>query len=291
MIQITATQENILRQLAQYKFLTISQIASLGTAHKDYIQKSLLKLRQEPLELVGVSQYGGVYKKGEGRAENMYYLTLKGAKFLVEHTQGLDIEQVHYPKSIGVEFRNDYQHRIYTVNVQISFEKWIEQNGFKSLFFHSYFHKNGSMKGNDSQPLKSITKINITERYFIEPDAIFMYDTPTKRQLMICEVSNGKDTKRVVEQLKTIADAIGKGVVTDHYKQEYNYNKNPRVLCVIETENLLKLVLKKMNQDPYFAPEWNQKAFFFKVVTEIKDKDFGFNWQNMKGVLCDLKEL
>ena len=70
-----------------------------------------------------------------------------------------------------------------------------------------------------------------------------MYDTPTKRQLMICEVSNGKDTKRVVEQLKTIADAIGKGVVTDHYKQEYNYTKNPRVLCVIETENLLKLVL------------------------------------------------
>jgi len=72
----TAIEENILRSLAHYKFITISQLVRLGVGERSYLSSRLKKLREAGL--VGASEYGGVYAKGHGRAENINYLLPRG---------------------------------------------------------------------------------------------------------------------------------------------------------------------------------------------------------------------
>jgi hypothetical protein len=64
---LSAIDEQILKHLAQYKFLTLSQLVRLETGEKSYVSSRLKLLRVDGF--VGVSEYGGVFKAGHGRAE------------------------------------------------------------------------------------------------------------------------------------------------------------------------------------------------------------------------------
>jgi hypothetical protein len=239
---------------------------------------------------VGVSEYGGVYKKGLGRAENINYLLPKGAKFLAENTKGLDIGKIHYPKNIDGIFRNDYLHRISTVNTEIAFETWAQKQGFEVVFFDTYFHKVGSAKtSKDNNPLRSLTRVTFADGSFIEPDAIFAYDTEKKRQFMILEVSNGVDTTRIVDQLKKVIEGVVAGLFTKLYQQQYDIHISPRVLCTVEDENMLRLVLKRINADAFFSPVWMQQAFFLQVAEKVWE-NCGDGWVNMKGATINLAQ-
>lgn len=282
----TPVDEAILHQLGHFKYLTLAQLVKLGVGERSYVSTRLKKLRVDGF--VGVSEYGGVYKKGHGRAENINYLLPKGAKLLVENSKGLDIGQVHYPKNIDGIFRNDYLHRISTVNSQIACEQWLNQQGYPLIFFDTYFHKLGSSKkAKDNNPLRSITRVTFADGTFIEPDAVFAYDMPTKRQMMVLECQNGTDTTRHVSQLKKLAHVLAQGLITEHYKEQYDIQTNPRILVTLETEDMLRLVLKRIQADPFFAPAWMGKAFFFQVAESVW-QGFGSGWLNIHGEQVDL---
>ena len=75
----TELEEQILRHLGHYKYMTLGQLVKLGVGSKAYTSTRLKQLREAGY--VGVSQYGGVYKSGGGgRVENINYLLPKGAK-------------------------------------------------------------------------------------------------------------------------------------------------------------------------------------------------------------------
>lgn len=280
----------ILTQIAHYKYMTLSQLIKTGAGGKSYVSTRLKLLRDDGL--VGVSQYGGVYRSGgEGRAENINYLLPRGAKLLAENIHGMEVENIHYPKNIDGMFRNDYFHRISTVNIQIAFELWAKEQVFDVLFFDTYFHKTGSTKtAKDDNPLKSITRVTFEDGTYIQPDATFLYRTPTKLQLLSLEVHNGKDVSRLIMQLKYISKAVSKGFFTMLYKEKWGVETNPRILCTVETESMLHLVQKRMKADTFFAPDWMKKAFIFQVATTVWN-EFGNDWQNMDGEQISLGTL
>jgi hypothetical protein len=285
----TAVEENILRSLAHYKFITISQLVKLGVGERSYLSTRLKQLREAGL--VGASEYGGVYAKGHGRAENINYLLPRGVKLLAENADGLDMDNIHYPKNIDGIFRNDYFHRISTVNTQIAFEIWAKRLNYEVIFFSTYFHMLGSAKtAKDDNPLRSVTRITFDDGTFIEPDAIFLYETPVKKQLMALEIHNGKDVSRIVQQLKRIGKAVSKGLFTLRYKEAFGVETNPRILCTIETESMLGHVQKRMCSDSYFSPDWMKQAFLFNVAENVW-KDFDSGWQNMVGKMFSIMKL
>lgn len=282
---LSAIDEQILRHLAHYKFLTLSQLVRLQTGEKSYVSSRLKLLRDD--RFVGVSEYGGVFKRGHGRAENINYLLSKGVRLLEESFAELE-GAIHYPKNIDATFRNDYFHRISTVNTQVAFELWASKKGYEPLFFHTYFHKVGSAKKTkENNPLKSITRVVFPDGSFVEPDCIAGYETGNKRLLLVIEVSNGKDTTRVVEQVKRLAGALSLGLVTKLYQETYGIQVSPRILCTLETPEMLRLVLKRIREDSFFTKGWMEQAFFFQVADNVKE-EFGLEWFNIREQKTDL---
>ncbi len=286
----TEVEEAILMHLAHYKYMTLGQLIKLRVGGKTYCSTRLKKLRDEGF--VGVSQYGGVYKSGGGgRAENINYLLPKGAKFLAENSSNFNIYKIHYPKNIDGIFRNDYFHRISTVNTQISFELWAKRLGYDVLFFDTYFHKLGSAKtAKDDSPLRSITRITFADNSFIEPDAIFAAIADNKKYFFCLEVHNGNDVTRLVDAFKRISRAIAQGLITNLYKEKLGAEKSPRILCTLENEKMLHLVQKRMSNDSFFAPEWMKQAFLFNVANKVWD-DFESGWQNMIQTITKISDL
>jgi hypothetical protein len=284
----TEVDENILKHLAHYKYMTLGQLVRVGAGGKSYTSTRLKLLRG--LGMVGVSQYGGVYKSGGGgRVENINYLLPKGAKLVAENLQ-MEMEQINYPKNIDGIFRNDYFHRISTVSIQIAFEQWAKRLDYEVLFFETYFHKAGSAKtAKDDNPLRSITRISFGDGSFIEPDAVFAVDKGNKKLFFCLEVHNGVDVSRLVEQVKRISRAVAKGLITDHYKN-HGLAQSPRILCTVETENMLRLVQKRMCADAFFKPEWMKEVFLFHAAEKVWE-DFEKEWQNMEGKLFNLSDL
>jgi hypothetical protein len=82
------------------------------------------------------------------------------------------------------------------------------------------------------------------------------------------------------EQVKRISRAAAKGLITDHYKQ-YGLAQVPRVLFTVETENMLRLVLKRLDADPLFTPGWMKQVFLFGVAQSVW-KDFASGWLNLE---------
>ena len=285
MLEIKPIQERVMVNLAHYKFLTISQLMRLKSGSKLRTQEAIRILREAGL--VETSRYGGVTRNGAGRVESISYLTSKGAKILVENNHHLNLPVVKYPKSINSIFKNDYLHRISTINTQISFEEWAKLNGQDVAFFHTYFDKLGSqIRQEEDMPLQSITRLNFKNDTYIEPDAIFLSEGNGKKSFFILEVCNGKDTKRHVEQIRQNVYAIYNGIPSDKYKQ----NKSPRLLCIFETENQLGLVLDKMAEDDYFQADWIEQAIFLNVSGQVW-QSFADKWTTAKRQAINLSNL
>jgi hypothetical protein len=135
--------------------------------------------------------------------------------------------------------------------------------------------------------MKSITRIVLKDNSFIEPDIICAYDANGTKKILVCEVCNGKDTTRHVEALKRLGDAIAGGLVTSMYEAEHGIKVSPRVLTIVDTEDLLRLILHRIQIEPYFSKPWMEKAFFFKIAEKVWEA-FGGEWVNMNSEMSGM---
>ena len=115
---MTGLQERIIRQLASYKYLTVSQLTKLQVGHSNRIYINLRLLVSA--KLVKFCEYKALLRYGH-QLERIYFLTPKGASFLVENTPNLHYDNIRYPKSSTTLFTHDYFHRVSTINTHISF--------------------------------------------------------------------------------------------------------------------------------------------------------------------------
>lgn len=285
MITISNKQTDLLLYLAKYKFLSVSQLYLLGFCEKSksiYDHLSALKRATRPF--IGEIK-GGISPK-YGTLESIYYLTKRGVKVLED--LNIDPDLIRYPKASVVYSTQDYFHRRSTVNFHILLEKWIEKEGFTLNFIEFYFDKAGNnRRGKTTGTLKALTRILIDtdkktgKELYILPDAVFSINDGKTDRLYLFEMVNGKDTKRVLEQIARHQFAIHKGTPTEKYEHK---NAN-RVILLFEEETTRNAVIKRANELKAYS---TYKAHFLLKTYDDITKEFFSNWRNFDGKKINL---
>ena len=277
MIVIKQMQWKILSALGKYKFLTARQMSLLkiGAVNRLYIE-----LRDiEKAGLISNVQHGvGVMK-----TEKLHFLTLKGAKTLIEGQQNISEEDVKFPKSGTALVKNDLYHRISFIDTQIAYHKWIEGREIETEFFDSYLDSVGSMRNSTNGFLRPKTRVNFDNGKFADPDGILSYTYRDKQRLYIVETYNGNDSKRVYDQLKKMSPAIIGGFCAMKYELEIGV----RVLSTFDHEPNMVATMKRMVADPYFQKL--RPFYLFQTAVEVH-KDFN-TWVDMDGQVVSLESL
>lgn len=274
MIYLSESKLKILESLAKYKFLTTKQFLRLGIVkHRTNLVPLLRDLRDRHRPLIAKISFA-VHPKF-GRLEDVYYLTNWGVKFLIENLD-YEREDIRYPIGKSSLFFRDYFHRLYTIDFHIEYEDWANKNDYEILFFHTYFDKVGANRGKSKNKLQALTKIELNEgKDYIIADAISMFESPERKYLFSLEVYNGKDTKRIVKQLKKHIIALSEGKPS----LQYNFKRGSKVIVIFELESTMKAVIERLNQDDEF--EGFDDYFLFKTIDNLK-KDFFNHWFNLK---------
>ena len=212
----------------------------------------------------------------------LYYLTPKGAKVCAD-IEGIQLDLIKFPKSTNTLVKNDFFHRIFTIDLMIAFDTWLSGTVHEQVFFDVYFDKTGSQRKQDVGALKGKTRINIGAGSFIDPDAIFMYRTKQKNELCILEVANGLDSKRIIQQIRNVVFGAYQGYVTEKYIEDEKQRVMPKMLIAFEHEGTMQAVLKRVINDEYLQDfEDLNKYLFFTLQSETKTT-WTEGWINMVG--------
>lgn len=282
-ILVTGMQEKILRELATYKFLTVSQFVKLKVGIKNRVYESLKKLIDAGY--IKYADYKALLRYGK-QLERIHFLTPKGANLLVTNTPNSHLDHIRYPKSSTTLFTHDYFHRVSSINTQISFYKWLCDYKMELITYTNYFDVIGSRKNHASDPMHSITRIDFGNGHFLDPDGMGLYENNGKPKITLIETYNGKDTKRVIEQLRKHIYVIKHGLAAI----KYNVEAPTRVCCTFENENAIKSVLKRLQDDPYFQFKNIEYYFFFGVAEKVWT-DFEHSFVNLNGEYTKMSDL
>lgn len=239
---ITQVQGKILLALAQFKFLSNSQLYRLGIAKElTWIREKTREMAEGKKPLIGKISFG-VHPK-VGRLENMYYLTIHGQKVLIEDL-GETPETIKIPTGTTL-FYKDYTHRKNTIDFHIALSLCCEEESIELLFFDSYFDKIGN-EGKAGSVAKN--KINIDKEDYIIPDAVFMLEKDQQQQLYLFEMYDGKDTKRTLQQLEKHIQAL----VLGSPSVKYNFPKAHHIAALFEYESLENAVIERIGYNPQY---------------------------------------
>jgi len=270
--KFTPSQTQILLALATYKFLTISQMQTLGIMkHKPNLSRNLNLLRKEGSAFIDKIVFGQHPKKG--RLEDMFYLKQKAKRALIQG-QMMEEGAIKLPIGRSSMFYKDYFHRKSTINFQIGLHLWLKERKVDILFFETYFDKTGNNRRDKN--LQAQTKIDLYNERYLIADAIFMLQTEERNYLYCLEVCNGKDTKRIVKQTSQYLEALELGSASEKYK----HDKGFRILSVFEHESIKQAVLERISKDARFKGFEN--FFFFKNLADIEDGKVFEGWLDAK---------
>lgn len=282
-IHISGMQEKILRELSTYKFLTVSQMLKLKVGTRNRIYENIQKLIE--YGFVKFADYKALLRYGH-QLERFHFLTPKGANLLVSNTPNYHLDNVRFPKSNTTLFTHDYFHRFSSINTHISFRKWCKDYNMSLKRYEDYFDVVGSRKKHSTEPMKAITRIEFGNGYFLDPDGVAIYENNDKLKITLIETYNGKDTKRVVEQLRKHLYIIKHGLASSKYKIE----APTRVCCTFEDANARDAVIKRINTDAYFQFKDIEYYLFFGVASDVW-RDFENSFMNTEGEFLKMSNL
>ena len=269
---ITNIQENILLGLARYKFLTTSQMLALnvGTKHYPYLWKQLVSLRDRKKPLVICNNFPNPNPK-KGRVESMYFLSKEGKKQILNQGILETEEYIKIPRGKTIAYK-DYYHRKFTIDFQIKLDDWANANNRTVPFFDTYFDKTGNNRTDKN--LRAKTRIDFNDRMFFIPDGAFKID----KQFYLFEMYNGKDTKRVLEQLDKHAQAL----TYRHTHKTYNLdlNRSYKTILLFEFTSAKHAILKRIQDEKAF--EFIRPYFLVKSNEELHQDKFN-TWLNLEG--------
>lgn len=275
----TPQQTAILSSIAKYKYLTVNHFKALKIGSSDRLIRDNLKILRDR-KLTEKMSFGTIPIKG--RFQDLHFLTERGAKMLIESLD-LEPEEVKHPSRASTFFKNDYLHRVSTIDLMISFNQWAEKNGYIVDLFDTYFDKVGSQRATETG-VQSKTRFDLPNGKNISPDAVIKYEAKGKNYLFCLEVYNGKDTKRVIEQIRKLTYATFEGIPS----KKYNHNKTNRNLILFEFEDYKNYAIDRIKKDPYLSQfEGLEKVLFFSSI-EAQKLDFGANWTDLNGKIQNL---
>jgi len=277
MFRLTENQIIAIILLATYKYLTSSQFVKMGLYKKrGYLTNSLKVLVDMKRPLLAKHDFNPI----NGKLESFYYLTKYSLKFLVEELEYSE-NQIKIPKGLTPIYLKDYFHRKLTIDFHIHFNQWIESNNGKINFLNYYFDKTGNNRGaNSTNYVTALNRIHFDEKNSFIPDINTMFSINDKRYLYLFEQHNGKDSKRLFEQLYIHILAISKGVLS----KKYDIKKPHMVVVVCEHESVKKSIIQRLYQEK--GIEHYNNFFIFKTNSELEE-NFYNNWTKISGELTD----
>ena len=265
---LTQVHTRVLEALARYKFLTTGQMLWLGImTDRANLNRELKKLRDRKKPLLTTISFG--VDPRIGKLENFHTLTLHGVSYLREQMQ-LPLEEIKHLKGTSTVFHRDYFHRLSTINFMIALDLWSMDQMKEITFFDSYFDTTGN--ANRDKNLVSKTRIDIPGQKSLYADGIFTLSSPEGNLLFAVEVYRGKDTARVLQQLRLYAYALGSGAIND----KYDYGQAIRVLLIFDQPGNMEAVLEQLATDPFF--EHVRPYFLLKAYQDILDPDLLSFW-------------
>ena len=268
-MKLKERQIEAIKMLAKYKYLTSTQFVVLLVLYsqKGTLTKVLKELTDMSKPLVGKESFGTDPQKG--KLSNIYFLTKYGANFLIEH-YNYALEDIKSHNENSTFFKEDYFHRISTIDYNIKFDQWVKQRNGTVEFTDTYFDFIGGNNNKNNKTLRASTKIEL-ENKFIIPDVISKFTINNKEYLFAFEQHNGKDSKKLINQLTQYCLALKEKTIS----AKYNHNKSIRVVVVFEYEGTKRSVIKRLAEFEIFQKLYNY--FIFKTNEEMKD-DFYHNW-------------
>lgn len=289
MADITPLGERIIRELARYKYLSADQLVNLGVSvSAESIKRELRTLRR--LKCTDKFTSTDLVENGEPgvttrvRSKDLHYITAKGANFLDEETE-LRIVNIRYSKRQRLNLSNDYPHRVSTINMHISYDRWIKNNSYHHVETLLYYDKRAKFKD---------LKYTIETRYkssngTYTPDAVMGYaDSAGQPQLFILEVYNGARKKYAHEQLKELFELIEESA--GQIGKRIGVKQIPRVLVTCDTPKRLGRLIEVLKGDDFFDFEGIEDLLFFKYDAEVWE-EFGKDWVNIDGDIIQLEQL
>jgi len=277
---ITQIQENILKQLAHYKYLTIAQLLELdgiGTTQYNYLWQQITSLRDRKKPLVGCNSFPNPNPR-KGKVHSVYYLNTTGKDTLINEMNYFE-EDIRY--KVGRHLTvTQYQHRLYCVDFQIMLDRWADKNDLEIGFFWAYYDTTGSNR--QAKSLKSKTKIELSKSKHFIPDGVYKIENDSREsQLHLFELYNGKDTKYIIKKLYQHAEVMAFGQVHEHFN--IPKEKPYKVIILCTYKSALEGIIKKALKDPRFAHFYEH--FICKDLESgaIGEDDFFKGWVNLYG--------
>ncbi len=273
MFHLTENQVTAIELLAQYKYLTSSQFVEIGQYKKrDYLTKALKPLVDMKKPLIAKHNFNPI----NGKLESLYYLTKYGVRFLIEEEEYSE-DQIKAPRGLSPVKLKDYHHRKFSVDFHLYFNQWLTSNNGEINFLNYYFDKFGNNRSDDkSQVVSALNRIYIDKSNSFIPDINSMFSIDDKKYLYLFEQHDGKDTKRLFEQLYVHIIAISKAAVSKKYKLQQSH----KVVVVCEEQSVKDSVIKRLQREK--GIEHYNNYFFFKTNAELKN-DFFNNWTLING--------
>lgn len=268
MINYTENQINSIKLLAIYKYLTSSQLVKEGIFKKrSYLTnslKELLKMKNPPISKINFNPI-------DGKLESFYFLTKEGKNLLIREFE-YDETKIKMPIGLSTVYLHDYFHRKYTIDFHIAFRQWLESQRGQFDFLNYYFDKSGNNRLKDKfSHVISSNKIQLDSTTSFIPDINAKFTIDNQEFLFLFEQHNGKDAKRLFEQLYIHIIAISKGAIFE----KYNYSKPYKVVVVCEEESVKTSVIKRLQQEK--GIEHYNNFFIFKTNNELQE-NFYSNW-------------
>ena len=273
MFHLTENQVTAIELIAKYKYLTSSQFVEMGLyKHRDYLTKALRPLVLQKRPLIAKHDFNPI----NGKLESFYYLTKYGKQFLIDELEYTE-NQIKASKGIAPIKLKDYHHRKFTIDFHLKLNQWLESNNGDINFLNYYFDKSGNNRtGDKNQFVTALNRIHIDRNNSFIPDINTKFSIDGKEYLYLFEQHDGKDAKRLFEQLYVHIVAISKGVVS----QKYQFTKSHRVVVVCEFESVKNSVIQRLKKMD--AIEHYNNFFIFKTNKELQE-DFFNDWTLISG--------
>jgi len=269
----------ILEALSVYKFLTRIQLAKLGV---DKYNSAFSKHIPPLLE----ADYMGVIDASKYGIGHIYYLKRKGATF-ISNEFSRDLINIHYCANKPNLSIQSLFHRTAAIDCQIELFSTCRNEGVEVLFYDRDIETLGNMKRDNNLSRK--TRIPIAHNKYLEPDAVFMLDTPKGKKLYCMEYEHKIYTKKSYEKTLKHTQALN----LKSPSKKYGHDKANRTLFIYNNKATMESVKSKLHKSVSGIENW----FLFKSFEEVdsggvfkkgvfqkaQKKNFFASWQQCNG--------
>jgi len=273
-------QQDILLNLAKYKFLSRKQMKRLGIAMNNSNLTNYCKglVESKFIDLIDAKRLGLGY---------IYFLTKKGAQFLSR-----DFEDNHSINFFTKKSNKDTIRTLWHCHNSIYCQIECTLSALDKKVPLDFYIKDiaGYRRTNSSNPVtRRATAISVSDE-ILEPDACFLVNN----RLFALEYENQTFTKRSFEKMLLHSKALKHRSLGKHYslyhKESYKLH---RVLVVYESKDVLRNAIKRIGlrlDNEFTQGKW----FLFKHIDEVLPKvtwkepvtetlDYFDNWLTLRG--------